>query len=256
MSGGAAGYSVRFMLMNRQGISTEDVLSASILHYYLTSLVMIAMLPVGLIYLIFNAPISQTTSFILLTISILTILFAFFASSLIFQNSFRRRILLFLIKTIRRILHRDIHEPLMQFDETMTRSILNMRKQPQTLIIIMILIVLDWATSAITLWFCFKALNTTVSPGDLITGFVIGIVAGLVSFIPGGLGVQEGSMAGIFSLLGVSFQTAVLSSVLFRVVYFMTPYAISLVFYWQLLRTKSGNFIPEEIEVENAHSDS
>jgi uncharacterized protein (TIRG00374 family) len=255
-SGGAAGYSVRYMLMNRHGVSMKDVFSASILHYYLTSLVMITMLPVGITYLILHASINHTTSFLLAMIALLILMAAIFATSLIFQGTFRRKVLSFLIRTAHRIFHRDIQETLERFDTTMTRSVKDIRDQPRSLIAIMALISFDWVASAITLWFCFRALNTTVSPGELISGFVIGIMAGVISLIPGGLGIQEGSMAGIFSLLGISFQNAVLASILFRAVYFMTPYAISLIFYWQLLHSKKGNPAIDNIEVEHAHSDS
>jgi uncharacterized membrane protein YbhN (UPF0104 family) len=53
--------------------------------------------------------------------------------------------------------------------------------------------------------------------------------------VPGGFGVQEASMAGIYALLGVSFEMAVLASILFRVVYDFTPFLISLFFYRHLL---------------------
>jgi uncharacterized membrane protein YbhN (UPF0104 family) len=43
-------------------------------------------------------------------------------------------------------------------------------------------------------------------------------------------------MAGIFALLGVSFEQAVLAAILFRVLFFILPYLFSLGFYWRLLR--------------------
>ena len=54
--------------------------------------------------------------------------------------------------------------------------------------------------------------------------------------IPGGLGVQEGSMAGIYALLGVPLNQAVLAAILFRVVYYFAPYLVSLAFYRRMLR--------------------
>ena len=69
------------------------------------------------------------------------------------------------------------------------------------------------------------------------TGFAIGVTAGLVSMIPGGLGVQEGSMAGVYHLLGVPLQQAILASILFRVMYYFIPFFLSLPSYWRILRT-------------------
>jgi hypothetical protein len=43
-------------------------------------------------------------------------------------------------------------------------------------------------------------------------------------------------MAGLFHLLGVAVEPALLASILFRAVYFMAPYVVSLAFYRQLLR--------------------
>jgi uncharacterized protein (TIRG00374 family) len=255
-SGGAAGYSVRILLMNRPGVSVKDVLTASILHYYLTSLVMIAMLPIGIAYIILHASISQAASIALSFIAFMALVTAAFATSLIFWSSVRRKALTFLTKVARKLIHRDIGPTLANFDTTMTRSVKDIRRQPRKLILIMTLVIIDWATSATTLWFCFRALDTTVNVGELISGFVIGIAAGIISLIPGGLGVQEASMAGVFSLVGISFQRAALASILFRVVYLMTPYVVSLVFYYRLLRTRKEQPILNDLEVEHAHPDS
>ena len=65
------------------------------------------------------------------------------------------------------------------------------------------------------------------------------MAAGVMSMVPGGLGVQEGTMAGVYHLLGVSLEQAVLVSLLFRLVYYMVPLGVSLVFYWHVLRVGS-----------------
>lgn len=238
-SGGAAGYSVRYLLMNRHGVGMKDVLAASILHFYLTSLMMIAMLPVGLIYLLLHASASQTASIILGALASIVVLAALFATGLVFSGSMRERVIAVLVRAARALAHRDVEGPLARFDATMTQGVQAMRERPSSLVLVLSLIATDWAASAIALWFCFRALGATLAPGQLVSGFVIGIVAGVASMIPGGLGVQEGSMAGIFALLGVSFERALLASILFRLVYLMIPYAVSLGFYWRLLRREA-----------------
>jgi uncharacterized membrane protein YbhN (UPF0104 family) len=70
----------------------------------------------------------------------------------------------------------------------------------------------------------------------LIAGFNFGITLTIVSFIPGDLGVQEASMAGVFALFGVPFSQGVLVAILFRVVYYFVPFIVSSAFYWDLLR--------------------
>jgi uncharacterized protein (TIRG00374 family) len=54
--------------------------------------------------------------------------------------------------------------------------------------------------------------------------------------IPGGLGIQDGSMAGIYAMLGTPLEITVLASILFRVVYYLLPFVIGLTMYWYWLR--------------------
>jgi uncharacterized protein (TIRG00374 family) len=104
------------------------------------------------------------------------------------------------------------------------------------MIVPLLLVVLDWAASVLTLGACFLALRTPIHPGVLLTGFAIGVSVGFLSMLPGGLGAQEGSMAGIYVLLGVGYERALLAAMLFRIIYYVIPFAASLVLYARLLR--------------------
>jgi uncharacterized protein (TIRG00374 family) len=235
-SGGAAGYSIRYILMKRYRVNSQDILAVSILHFYLTSLVMLGMLPVGLLYLFTNSTVSGgLETFMLVMASIIIVVFIF-GSGLIFSQSMRRNVLSPLGRVVGRIFGRDIMEILNNFDVTMYRGVKAWRKHPSVILLIMALVVIDWITSAGVLWLSFVALGDPVEVGVLMTGFVIGIMAGVLSMIPGGMGVQEGSMAGIFALLGVSFDQALLASILFRVVYFFFPYALSIAFHYRFMQ--------------------
>ena len=75
-----------------------------------------------------------------------------------------------------------------------------------------------------------------MDPAVVVTGFAVGVAAGVMSMVPGGLGVQEGSMAGAYHLLGVPLEQGVLVSFLFRLVYYMVPFGVSLLFYRSVLR--------------------
>jgi uncharacterized protein (TIRG00374 family) len=256
LSGGAAGYSVRFMLMNRYGVSMREVVTISILHFYLTSLMMISMLPVSLIILSLNAPLSQTTAILLAAIGLSLLLVTILTTSLIFNSKIRKRVIRFLVRTIDTITHRDIKAPLQRFDATMDQGVQEMREQPFTMILIAILIVIDWAFSAVALWFCFRAFDITPSLSQLISGFVIGTMAGVASVLPGGLGVQEASMTGIFALYGISFEIAALVAILYRVVYTIIPYLISLGFYRLVLKPERDkeSAIQKEADYENPYA--
>lgn len=103
------------------------------------------------------------------------------------------------------------------------------------LVLLSALILADWGATVLVVIFCFSAFGDPIGLGVLITGFAVGIAVGLFSMIPGGLRAQEASMAGIYSLLGIPLEQAVLVSLLFRLVYYFVPFGVSLVLYRRLL---------------------
>ena len=235
-TGGVAGYSVRYLMMRKHGVSLKDVLAASILHFYLTSLDMLAMLPVGFLYLLLNTRLPAGVTTVLGLMTGLLIIAAVVATGLIFFDSRRQHLVQFLIRSGRVILNRDFRETLNHFDASLTRGVSAMRQQPSRVLIVMALTWIDWFSSVGVVWLCFDAFGQPIQFGVILAGYVIGVMAGVLSMVPGGFGVQEGSMAGVFVLLGASFQQALLASILFRGIYFLIPYGISLVFYGHLLR--------------------
>lgn len=234
--GGIVGYSMRYMLMQGHGVAMKDVLAASILHFYLTSLAMLATLPFGIAYLLANAPITEGLAIAIGLVTLLLALVSIVATALIFVGSLRGTILRMLYRAVRVLTHRNIEPTLSLFDATMTRGVAIMRERPLTLFLIVVLDGLDWLSSAAVLWFCFDALGPPVQPAVLLSGFVIGMMAGALSIVPGGLGIQEGSMAGVFALLGTPFEQAVLTAVLFRGIYYLLPCVVSWGFYVRLVR--------------------
>lgn len=234
-SGGVAGYSVRYALMRSDTVALDDVLATSILHFYLTSLMMQAMLPFGFAYLYWNASLSRTGATAIAVITIAVLCIFTLATALVFAPTIRQPVLRFGARIVERLSKKDIRPILRDFDAAMTRGTAALRVRPAMLALIVALVIVDWLASAFALGFCFEALGSPLIPGVLFTGFVIGVMAGVLSSLPAGIGVQEGSMAGVFSLLGVSFGQAVLVSILFRVVFYLVPYVISLGFYVRLV---------------------
>ena len=238
-SGGAAGYSLRFLLIQKQGYAIRDIVAASLVHFYVTSLGMLALLPFGLFYLFLRRPAAQATTTAIGIAGLLVVAAFIFATVLVFGRSVRQRVLRLASRLWNRVTHRHIEEPLSNFDSAMSRGVAAFRRHPDQLAVLALMVTADWSFSLVTLWFCFDALGEPLKLGVLITGFSIGITAGVLSMVPGGLGVQEGSMAGIYTLLGVPLEQAVLAAILFRVVYYFIPYLVSLVFYRRLLRGSS-----------------
>ena len=233
-SGGVAGYGVRYALMQREKVPLNDVLAASILHFYLTSLAMQAILPLGLIYLLSNANLSRTASIAFKVVTLVLILAFIGESLLIFRSRTRRTVLGGIGRMAHRIFRKDLEQVLADFDAALARGVTGMGQQPLSAVRIGVLVIVDWFGSALALGFCFEALGSPLAPGALFTGFVIGMMAGVLSALPAGIGIQDGSMAAVFTLLGVGFEKAVLAALLFRGVFYLVPYFVSLGFYWRL----------------------
>jgi uncharacterized membrane protein YbhN (UPF0104 family) len=94
----------------------------------------------------------------------------------------------------------------------------------------------EWGLAATTLGLCFGALGPPVRPAVVLIGLTVGVAAGLLSMLPGGLGTQDGSMTGVYVLLGVPLEQAILAAILFRLVYYAFPFSASLAFYRHLQR--------------------
>jgi uncharacterized protein (TIRG00374 family) len=237
-TGGAAGFGMRLLMLRQRGARVKDITAATLFHIYLDGLGMLALLPMGLAYLLLKHPFSpKTTIAIGALVGLLGLVFLT-ATLLVLVPFLRRWVLRLANRLVHAVLHRDITSSTQDFDESMTRGVAAIRQQPLLAVGLVLITILDWASSMTALWFCFNALGNPLQIEVLVAGFTIGLTAGALSMVPGGLGIQEGSMAGVYALLGTPFQQAILAAVLFRVVYYLIPYVISLSFYGRLLRYK------------------
>jgi len=235
-AGGAAGYSVRLLHMRRPGTSAKQILAISLFHIYLSMLVLMAMLPIAALYLLLSSSLSPAVSASLGLAAAALMVAAALAGGLVFSDALRKKLLGLAGRLWRKLTHRDIGQSLDAFSDTMAEGVRVFRQRPRLFALIMGLVMVDWACSMVALWLCFAALGTSLAPGVLFTGYTIGLTVGVASMVPGGLGVQEASMAGIWGLLGIPFRQAILAAALFRVVYYFIPYLVSLFFHWHLLR--------------------
>jgi uncharacterized protein (TIRG00374 family) len=235
-SGGVVGYSLRYLLMKQHGISMKKVFTVSVLHFYMTSMVMLGMLPIALATLFSLSTLSTGLSVSLIVAAIIVVLVFFFMTVLVFSESIRSKLMVSLSRIFKALSKRDIEFKVEDFHASLSSGVKALRDQPWRAFSIFALVVVDWLTSAGALWFSFEALGEPVGPAVLMTGFVIGILAGVLSMIPGGIGIQEGSMAGIFALLGVPIEQALLAAVLFRVIYYLLPYLVGLVVFARISR--------------------
>ena len=233
---GAAGHSLRVELIKRRGIDSGEVLAASIFHSYLNNIMLLLMLAMGLLTLLFSHIVYGGGAVGLGLISGFLVFFLAASTVVIFVPWLKTKTLRFTGRVWHFFTRRDITAFLKEFDDGLTRGLSTLKGRPWRLTLLLALMAGEWAFQAVAIWFCFGALGPAPGMGILLSGFGIGLSAGNLSFVPGGLGVQEASMAGIYALLGMKFAQAALAAILFRVVYDFIPFFISLPFYGRLIK--------------------
>lgn len=91
------------------------------------------------------------------------------------------------------------------------------------------------AASFACLWLCVAAAGPQLSFAALLLAFTVSKTVGALSFVPGGLGLVEGSLVGVLVAFGIDYEAALLAAVLNRVLYYLLPAAIALVVLGPLL---------------------
>jgi uncharacterized protein (TIRG00374 family) len=152
-------------------------------------------------------------------------------TSLIFFPSMRIGIIRMVNSVAQQWLKRDFETQLLSFNDSISTGVDFMKRKPASFLSVLGLTFVDWVASVLVLGFCLDAFGPAYPFGVQMTGFVLGIVAGALSMIPGGYGVQEGTSVLILVLLGVPFGQALLATILFRAIYYFLPYMVSLISY-------------------------
>lgn len=236
--GGVAGHSLRLLLMVRRGVPGGEVMAPSLFHGYLESVIFFALIPSSLVYLVLTHPLSPGLAIGLATgAAVLGVAFVM-AAVVFFAAPFRAIALRLVGAAWRLATRRDMGPGLDRFETSLRRGLAEVRTRRLALVLPVALIICDRTSRVAAVWFCFEALGGGVEPSVVVTGFAIGVAAGVMSMAPGGMGVQEGSMAGAYHLLGVPLEQAVLVSLLFRLVFYAIPFGVSLLFYWRVLRER------------------
>ena len=83
--------------------------------------------------------------------------------------------------------------------------------------------VLNIVFDMLTLYLLFVAAGHAVSPGVLLAGYGLPLLLGKVTFLPGGVGIVEGTMAALYDGLGVPDGVTVVVILTYRVLSFWLP---------------------------------
>jgi uncharacterized membrane protein YbhN (UPF0104 family) len=86
--------------------------------------------------------------------------------------------------------------------------------------------VLNVGFDILSLYFLFIAANYRPSPGLVLAGYGLPLLAGKMAVLPGGLGVVEGGMVGLYEALGVSGGVVVVVVLGYRLLSFWIPFVL------------------------------
>lgn len=103
-------------------------------------------------------------------------------------------------------------------------------------------IAMDWGFTAMTLYFSFRAVGVHLDAGLVLVGFTVAFLTSTVNVVPAGLGITEMAVTGTYiHLLKVAPEKAVIATLLFRVIYFLIPLAVSTALYLDTMRQAYKN---------------
>lgn len=127
-------------------------------------------------------------------------------------------------------------EGLVRFREDFFGFFRHIARRPRGLAAPYLCALVDYSLRIACLAAAFAAVGHPVGPLVLVTAFGIGIAAGALSLVPGGIGVVEGSMSAAFVLMGVPLAVAGVAVVVFRFCYYVFPLIAVSVLFRRMLR--------------------
>jgi len=240
-TGGLSGFAVRLYYFIRLSIPSGTAVTISLVQTFVTNVVLLLFVVIGFAYLLTA---HNLHGYALATISILLFFFilaALVAMILLFHRALRRRTLFVMAEAVHWFLHRFLprHKParvrIWRFQRNLNRGIDFLLARKRHMVAPTAWIIFDWILTILILYGAFLSVRYPIPLSYVVVGFAVGIILSLVSFVPGGLGVMEGSMAAIFASLSVPFETAVVAVLIFRVTYYLLPMVISAFFFRGML---------------------
>lgn len=244
-TGGLSGFALRFYFFLRLGISSGTAVIISLVQTFITNVILLLFVVIGFAYLLTSHDLRGYALGTTATLLFFFILAAAVAILLLFHRGLRRRTLFIMAEVAEWFLRRFLphRKParisIWRFQRNLNRGIEFLLARKRRMIGPTLWIVADWIFTLLILYGAFVTVRYPIPITFVVVGFAVGIILSLVSFVPGGLGVMEGSMAAIFASLSVPFETAVVAVLIFRFAYYVFPTILSVFFFRGMLMQRS-----------------
>ena len=246
-SGGLSGFAVRMYLLSQRGIPSGRAVLISLVQTFLTNFTLLFFIAIGFATLVLRHHLEPAALGAASTgVAVFAGLLAY-GILLVYHRRLRRRTLLFLADAAHRVLRRLVPRwtprrvGLWRFQHNLNEGLEFLFSRKDRMLGPAAWITLDWALTIAILWSAFRSVHYPIAPGLVVIGFGVGILFSLVSLVPGGLGVMEGSMTAVFVSLSVPLEPAVVAVLIFRLAYYVIPLLVSVVlFHGVMLQAARG----------------
>lgn len=238
---GISGFALKAHLLRKRQVPYGITLTASVLSSAILYIVLAVIIGQGMIYLVLHL---QGTRIVIMesavgllillgvTVPLLVVFFSERARSSLMKKSFHwaNRGAYFFAK------YEIPREDFEEFEAQLSAGLDNVRagRGRGHLTRTILYTCADWLLCMMTLYCGFRAVGVILPVGYLTAGFTTGMAATLIPVLPGGIGVVEGSMAAIFSSLGVDWGGAFVAVLIYRMAYYAIPGLLSVFVLWGL----------------------
>jgi uncharacterized protein (TIRG00374 family) len=250
-TGGLSGFALRMVMLRNKGVSGGKAVLISFTQTILTNLMLMAFVAYGLIYLMLIHPPEAIGGVVALAVVLLALALLLVASVLMFyRENLRRRFLVVLQRLIDRVLKRlGRYERYQRRTKRMfahvDEGIAFLGSRPRAMVGPLLWIFLDWVFTIGILYAAFYSVGYPVPFSQVTVGFSVAIVVSVMSLVPGGVGVLEGSLALTFKSLGIPLEACILPILIFRACLYIIPAFLSLVLARGAFAQVSGDMAEE-----------
>jgi len=233
-TGGLSGFALRMVMLNKKGVSAGRAVLISFTQTLLTNLMLVVFIVYGLLHLVFVQSLDTlNAAFVCVVVGVLT---AFLGGCLamVYRRELRTRVLNFCARMTHRLLDRFGHaqryeKRLLRFFEHIDEGMEFFATRPRAMIGPLAWIFLDWVFTIAVLYASFFSIGSSVTYSQVVIAFSVGIVFAVLSFVPGGVGVLEMALSGMFASAGVPAHESVLAIMIFRISFYVIPVLLALV---------------------------
>ncbi len=236
---GVSGFALRAHLLNRRRVPFGMCVTASIVITVLLYFVLAVIILQGSILMFFNS--SATTMQILKNFLLIVAMCAVcvLITAFLFNNEWRSKWLRKIFRMINKVLYHVFRAliPKGKYDDFMDQldeGIDLIHKKKKKLTMTIVYVCADWLFTILVLYFAFRAVGIHITAGVLVAGFAVGMVTTLIPILPGGLGAMELAMTAVYAQMGIDWDSALMATLIYRVVYYVIPGIISIFIYWGL----------------------